>query len=149
DGEHPWSETAENITGRYPSYEEVIPARGTGRDRFRVDPGMLADLLRTAAAFSPNDLPSLEIETHGDGRPVVVRAGTPGGVEFVGLVMPLVPDPTPTVPPTDDADRVRNLQRLCTWLLRDRDALARRGAELEAAFAAAAGSDTASPPPSD
>jgi hypothetical protein len=148
-GEYGWCESVENVIGRYPPYTDVIPPRGTGRDRFRVDPGLLSELLRTAAAFSPNDLPSVDIETHGEARPVVVRARTPGGVEFVGLVMPLVPDPAATVPPADDADRVHNLQRLCTSLLAERDTLARRVAELEAALAATAGPGIASSPPSD
>ena len=92
DGEHPWTEAAANISGRFPPYEDILRAlpRGGGRDRIVVDPGLLAQVLLTAGEFSPDrESPEVDVETFGQGRPVVVRAGRPGGVEFVGLVMPL------------------------------------------------------------
>jgi hypothetical protein len=119
----PWVDSAENVTGRYPNHAAVLDAliRKPAADAFAADPKRLAELARTAAEFSANaDDPRVEVETRGAGSPVLLRAGAPGGVEFVGLVMPLFAG----APPAD-------LARLCAELQAERDALARQVEELK------------------
>jgi hypothetical protein len=137
DGDSGWSEAAQNVSGRYPAYEEMIPPAGTGRDRLRIDPRLLIEMLRTAAGFTTDERPMVEIETFGGTRPLVIRTGQPGGPQFVGILMPLIGDAAPTAPAADDANRVAALERAYVELLGEREALARRVAELEAALAAA------------
>jgi hypothetical protein len=141
DGEHPWWEAAPNSTGRFPPYADIIaraftqPAGGP----FAADPERLSQLLTLAAEFCPDrGALRVEIEPRTGNTPITMRGGQPGGLEFLGLVMPLTsgsaapPLPFPSVP---DAERLaaleqenESLRAECTELARQvtllKDALA-------------------------
>jgi hypothetical protein len=141
--DYPWFESTPNLTGRFAPYEDIIRGLGSnmGKDRLAVDPEYLATVLRTANEVSRvgREFPEAEVETHGDSRPLVVRAGRPDGVQFFSMLMPLVPDRTRTEPAPigSEADRLAALERAYAELVDDRAALAVRVAVLEAALARA------------
>jgi hypothetical protein len=136
DGEHPWWEASPNIVGRYPPYADIIasalakPISGM----FAADALRMSHLLATAAEFAdnPSDL-RVEIESRGGNNPIVVRSQQPGGVEFLGLVMPLTPEPKLLT--SLEVARMADLEQENATLRAECDELTRQVVLLKAALA--------------
>jgi|GEM_PF-7049287 len=130
DGEHPWWERATNSTGRYVPYQDVITKALAEplNTQFAVDPTRMAQLLTTAADFCQgSSTPRVEIDSRGLNKPVVVRS-THAGMEFLGLIMPLTPEPEPWISP--DVNRMTLAEENAS-LRAERDELVREVARLK------------------
>jgi hypothetical protein len=140
DERNPWSEAAAHVPGRYVPYEEVIAnfLQQPLADRFAVsvDPVRLGWLLRIAAEFCDPSAPRADVETHGPQRILTVRAVQPGGIEFFGLLMPLLSD-APVAPTPADPERIAVLEQALAAAQTERDELARQVTDLKAALSAA------------
>jgi hypothetical protein len=131
--DYQWCESTPTLTGQFPPYREFIAGCGGHiRDRLWIDPRLLGAFLRTAAeCVVEAKAPGVWIETSGPTRPLLARFVRPDGLEFIGLLMPLVPD-DPSPPPSGIPDRYATLERRCESLQSERDELARQVAELKA-----------------
>jgi hypothetical protein len=124
-----WCESVENLAGRYPPYGEILDRAGNGpRDRVGLDPRLFGELLRTACDLQPDVACSeVVVTTEGPHRPVSVRSGQPGQLEFAGVLQPL----DLGLSPLQD---LTLLGQRCAELLAERDALAQEIEELKASL---------------
>lgn len=85
-------DTVRNLEGRFPTTDDVF---NQAADRYpiatvRINPAYLIEILKTAMALTTDDDKAVELEIHGPGQPVVVKAkGYRTSMEFTGLVQPL------------------------------------------------------------
>jgi hypothetical protein len=79
--------TQPTAEARWPDIEAVLPTR-PALDSFRVNPGLMIELLKVAAAVAEEGA-GVEILFWGAGKPVGVTAQGADGVAFDGLLMPL------------------------------------------------------------
>lgn len=86
-------ESCRLVDGRFPPAADILPRPGRGKDAVRVDPVLLADVLRVVAAACPvpdsGATASVTIETYGPDKPVAIRCESADGLRVSALVMPL------------------------------------------------------------
>ncbi|MBY0459224.1 MAG: hypothetical protein K2V38_17985 [Gemmataceae bacterium] len=135
DGQAVWVDRAPNVTGRFPPCNETVERclAAPASDRVAVDPELFGDVLRVAASFA-GETPRVTIETNGPYRPFTLCTEPRDGLEFLGLLMPLMADgpPTPTTTTTtgdagpSDEERIAALEREVASLKRQRKKLRAR-----------------------
>jgi DNA polymerase III sliding clamp (beta) subunit (PCNA family) len=79
--------TVQPAEGRYPDVDQVLPRHGPLVAE-RLDPQVLAALLKVAAAVNPGG--GVDLLYYGPGKPLGLMTRTDDGHAFDGLLMPLV-----------------------------------------------------------
>jgi DNA polymerase III sliding clamp (beta) subunit (PCNA family) len=78
--------TTRPVDGRYPDVDQILPRHGALL-AVRLDPGLLAELLKVATAVNPGG--GVDLLFYGRGKPLGLMTRSNGGQTFDALIMPL------------------------------------------------------------
>ena len=81
----------DNVDGRYPVIENVVPNKSDAKDSVLVNPKALWDLCQALGQGQGAKDPRVELHFFGDGKPILVTTETDdAGASPYGVIMPLV-----------------------------------------------------------
>jgi DNA polymerase III sliding clamp (beta) subunit (PCNA family) len=93
DGDSAGVQSTPNLEGKFPNYRAILP-KEEPKFRIEVDPRLLGTLLAVARSLADEERPRVALEFHASDRPLVLTVDGKNDQDFVGLIMPLTPEPS-------------------------------------------------------